>query len=294
MDMDYTKTKLNTIINIDGIYTVHYFEYTKDFAYSGEFHDFWEIVYSDRQSLYITAGAKEIKLEVGQMYIHKPNEFHNIRCDGERAANSFIISFDCDCPELMSIAGIIINCGATERKLIGSIVSEAMSSFSTPLGLPHTRIMEKSNAGDFGSEQLIRIYLEQLLILLIRSNRQEVPVKRSETPHLLVEVCDYLEKNVDKPFCFNDVLSHFQISASVLKKMFREGMDFGVMEFFTRLKIDAAKQMIREGNYNFTEISSKLCFNTSQYFTTVFKRVSGMTPSEYAQSVKLNLINKDV
>ena len=62
------------------------------------------------------------------------------------------------------------------------------------------------------------------------------------------------------------------------------------MEYFTRLKVDAAKSMIRENEYNFTEISTALGFNNSQYFTTVFRRVSGMTPSEYANSVKSKFI----
>ena len=48
--------------------------------------------------------------------------------------------------------------------------------------------------------------------------------------------------------------------------------------------VDAAKELIREGDQNFTEIAASLCFGSSQYFTTVFKRVSGMTPTEYRAS----------
>ena len=62
-------------------------------------------------------------------------------------------------------------------------------------------------------------------------------------------------------------------------------MGYGVMEHFNRLKIDAAKAMIRESGLNFTEIADRLAFNNSQYFTTVFRRISSMTPSEYAASV---------
>ncbi len=284
--MEYTKTKLSTALSVDGIYTVHYFEYTKDFAYSGEIHNFWELVYADKKRLLITAGSKEIELEAGQMYLHKPNEFHNIRCDGERAANSVIISFDCDCPELMSIAGIIITCGTNEMRLVGNIIKEAGSAFSTPLGVPYISVMEKNDMSEFGCEQLIRLYLEQLLILLVRGNRRVYTAAKNENDCLLVEICDYLEKNVEKRLHFADILKKFNISASVLKRIFREQMDCGVMEYFSRLKIDAAKQLIREQNYNFTEIAEHLSFNTSQYFTTVFRRVSGMTPSEYANSIK--------
>ena len=147
--MEYIRTELKRPLIIDGIYTIHYFEYTKDFAYSGEFHDFWEIVYADKKSVVITAGAQELTLTAGQMYIHKPNEFHKIRCDGMQAANSVILSFDCRCPELMSIAGAVISCTSEERRLMGLIISEAEDAFSTPLGTSYTKVLEKSETGNF-------------------------------------------------------------------------------------------------------------------------------------------------
>ena len=281
--MDYIKTTLDCPVVVDGIYTVHYFEYAKDFAYSGEVHDFWELVYADKKNLFITAGAQEIELQAGQMYLHKPNEFHNIRCDGKRAANSVIVSFDCHTPELMSVSGEVITLGEKERSLLGTVVKEASSAFSTPLGNPYTNIMELSESGGFGGQQMIRLCMEQLLIRLIRSNATISPVKVNKNNDLLAQITDFLSENVDEKLEFKDILKHFNLSSSVVKKIFRQQMGCGVMDYFTRLKIDRAKELIREENYTFTEISEKLGFNTSQYFTTVFKRVSGMTPSEYAK-----------
>lgn len=287
--MEYTRTELNKALIIDGIYTIHYFEYTKDFAYSGEFHDFWEIVYSDKKSVVITAGTNEMTLKAGQMYIHKPNEFHKIRCDGSNAANSVIISFDSGCRELLNIAGIVIDCSSEEKRLMGNIINEAVDAFSTPLGTQYTRVLEKSEKSSFGSEQMIENYLEQLLIRLIRrNNRQRTSAKNTGSEILLLKICEYLEANVDKPLTFTDIQSEFNASASVIKRLFHSNLNCGIMEHFLRLKIDAAKQMIRENEYNFTEIAEVLAFNTPQYFTTAFKRISGMTPSEYAKSVKSN------
>lgn len=290
--LEYIRTELQRPLIIDGIYTIHYFEYTKDFAYSGELHDFWEIVYADKKSVVITAGANELTLNAGQMYIHKPNEFHKIRCDGTQAANSVILSFDCSCSELMSIAGMVINCTADERKLMGHIISEAESAFVTPLGTPYTRELEKNENGEFGCEQMIQLYMEQLLIRLIRGNKRQVAQKISVNSTLLPKICEYLENNVEKHLSFPDIQKEFNISASVIKRLFRDNMNCGIMEHFSRLKVDAAKQMIRENEYNFTEISERLGFNTPQYFTTVFRRISGMSPSEYEKSVKLNFISR--
>ena len=282
--MKYTKAMLNNVLEINGVYSVHYFEYMKNFVFPGESHPFWEIVYADKKSLVITAGEQEIVLEPGHLFIHKPDEFHSIRCDS--AANSVIFSFDCDSKELMAISGRVITCGAEERQVLASIISEAAKVFATPLGDMKIYKLEKNESHEYGSQQLVRLYIEQLLIMLVRGQDKPVHVPRYESSRLLEQVCEYLESNIENRLRFDDVLKHFSTSASVIKKIFRDNMDCGIMEYFNRLKIEAAKQMIRDGNYNFTQIADRLSFNTSQYFTTVFRRVTGMNPSEYEDSVK--------
>ena len=51
----YIRTYLDNSLNVDGVYSVHYFEYMRDFVYRGETHPFWEIVYADKKSLVLTA-----------------------------------------------------------------------------------------------------------------------------------------------------------------------------------------------------------------------------------------------
>lgn len=283
--MKYKRVSLDDSLIIDGVYSVHYYEYMRDYVFRGESHPFWELVYADKKGLLLTAGDREIALESGQLFIHRPDEFHTLRCtDG--AANSVIFSFDSDCERLYDIAGQVIVCSAEERKILGNIIAEATMVFSTPLGEMSSSMLVKAPDAVYGGEQLIKTYMEQLLILLIRGKDQPVRVTRYENSKLLKQICEYLEKNVENKLLFEDVLHHFNVSASVVKKIFRENMDCGIMEYFNRLKVEAAKQMIREESYNFTEIADKLSFNSSQYFTTVFRRVTGMTPSEYEASVK--------
>ena len=50
--------------------------------------------------------------------------------------------------------------------------------------------------------------------------------------------------------------------------------------------MDLARQMIREHHYNFTQIADALGFSSIHYFSRQFKRITGMTPSEYASSIK--------
>ena len=52
------------------------------------------------------------------------------------------------------------------------------------------------------------------------------------------------------------------------------------------MKIDFAKQLIRENEMNFTQISDFLSYSSIHYFSRQFKKLSGMTPTEYATSIK--------
>ncbi len=287
---EYIATKLKQNVIVENIITVHYFEYTKNFAFSGEAHDFWEIVFADKGELYITAGSGEHLLRQGQMYIHRPMEFHNIRCDGKTASNSVIVTFSCAAPELFAIAGSVIRCGDDTRDLLAAIIAEAKKSFCGPLGDPYTPCLARRRDAAFGSEQLIQIYLELLLILLIRGREAagkitNLPKARGDDTRVN-EICAYLERSCEKDISFSDICTKFSLSASVVKKLFAEKLGCGAMEFFSNCKIERAKQLIREDSRNITEIAEALSYSSVYYFSRAFKKSTGMTPTEYAASVK--------
>jgi hypothetical protein len=100
-------------------------------------------------------------------------------------------------------------------------------------------------------------------------------------------VSKYLEDNIAKRLTLSDICRDNLVGRSYLQKIFREKTGGGAMEYFGTLKIDAAKRMIREGTHNFTEIAALLGYNSIHYFSRHFKKVTGMTPSEYASSVKI-------
>ena len=52
------------------------------------------------------------------------------------------------------------------------------------------------------------------------------------------------------------------------------------------MKIEFAKQLIREDQMNFTQISDFLGYSSIHYFSRQFKKITGMTPSEYSSSIK--------
>ena len=290
--MDYKKTVLKRDFTISDVISIHYFEYAVDFTFSGEIHDFWEFVYADKKELVITSDSNEIKLPQGCLYLHKPMEFHNVRGDGVNAPNSVIVGFSSACPALYDIAGRVLTCTDSEKALMAGVIEEAREAFSTPLGDPYTKELIRKKDSLFGSEDLIAARLEAIFISLIRRYSKNTAAatpdratRRRKEEERLATVCAYLQENVEKPLSSADLQKEFFISESSLQKLFQHKVGCGVMQYFQRMKIDRAKELIRERRLNFSEISEKLSFSSIHYFSRRFKAVTGMTPSEYAQSV---------
>ena len=68
--MTYVKTVLKKEIVIDSIITIHYFEYSKDFSFSGEAHNFWEFLYVDAGTVDVRSENKLYTLHAGDIIFH--------------------------------------------------------------------------------------------------------------------------------------------------------------------------------------------------------------------------------
>lgn len=294
--MNFTRTVLNDEFQIDSIITVHYFEFACDYIFEGETHNFWELVYVDKGELEIMADDKGFKLKQGEMIFHKPNEFHNLWANGKIAPNIIVISFECRSKAMKFFENKIVSTGDVVKNLLAQIIKEALEAFSTPLNVSSTTSLEKKTESLFGAEQLIKIYLQQLLIYLVRRSTNILPHDRlsssvRERTHndMTNKIISYLEDNLRHNITFNDVCQYSSLSPTTLKAMFKELTGTGVMEYYKSLKVEEAKKLIREGKFNFTEIAEILGYSSIHYLSRQFKNATGMSPSEYASSVKAKI-----
>ncbi len=288
--MSFTKIELENCITIDCLYTVHYFEYTSNFYFPGESHDFWELVYVDKGSVNICMDEKEITLKKGDIAFHKPNEFHKVSTYGLTAPNLAVISFDCHSPLMEFFQCQVFKISQKERAILADILVESRKLLSSPLNDPYLNSMVKNENIPLGTEQLIKTYLEQFLILLLRRyhNTQAMANLPSapNTAAVFKRVTEYMEDNIDKRLTIQQICWDNMIGRTKLQKIFHTESGMGIIDYFSKLKINAAKHMIRDGKLNFSQISEQLGYSSIHYFSRQFKKISGMSPSEYASSVK--------
>ena len=71
-----------------------------------------------------------------------------------------------------------------------------------------------------------------------------------------------------------------------VQALFHKNLQISPGEYIRRIKLQESKQMIRENNLNFTEIAAQLHYSTVHHFSRQFKEKFGITPTEYAKSVR--------
>ena len=288
--MSYIGLTLEDSLRIDELFTIHYFEYTGQFHFTGESHDFWEFVCVDKGSVKICMDETELTLHKGEIAFHEPNEFHNVSTYSQIAPNLVVISFKCCSPLMEFFKKKVLKIDEKERSLLAKILVEAQNLFDTPLNDPYTVEMKKKHNTPIGSEQLIRMHLECFLLNLIRryssvEHEIQLPVTKSSTD-IFRRVSEYMEDNLSAKLSIETICRDNMIGRTQLQNVFQKESGMGVIEYFSKLKIQSAKHMIRIGSLNFTQISEQLGYTSIHYFSRQFKKLTGMTPSEYASSVK--------
>ncbi len=293
----FTVLKLDAPIDIAEIVTMHYFKYSKDFHFAGEKHDFWEIAYVDQGEVGVVAEKQGLILRQGEAIFHKPNEYHNIWANN-RFANVIILSFVCTSPAMSFFEKKIMPFNDEQKGILAKILATGERYFEEPLDdVYQTKLTPLRGSIPFGCGQIIKNYMELLFISLIQENsvqhrakRATGTAKRQGENKVVDVVIQYLEDNIYNQISLEDVLREICFSKSYITKLFRDYNGVSIMSHYMDMKIEEAKKLLSGYELSFTEVSEKLGFSSIHHFSSMFKKKTHMTPSEYRKTVEARAI----
>lgn len=283
----YFKHKLENLINVSKIVTIHYFEFEKNFKTKGETHDFWEIVYAEKESIICSADGVEIPLTQGEILFHKPSEFHTLAANGKTAPNVFILSFVCKSDAIRFFENKKFRLDAALARFIYFILEEGKKTFNIPYSDPNLKKMKLLSHPTLGGEQLIKNYLEIFLINLLRLQTEtehgnETFLPRKELSGKPVnDAIRVLQDGLYSALTIDEICAKTAYGRAYLFRVFKAKTGKTIMEYYLGLKIERAKQLLRENELSVKEIAETLAFNEPNYFTKTFKRITGLTPTAY-------------
>ena len=130
------------------------------------------------------------------------------------------------------------------------------------------------------TDTLTNIYIQELATLICRYMIEYKPSSANED---IQSISKYIRSNYMKDITLRFLSHDFSISESHLSRRFKEVSGIGINEYLTYVRIMNAEKLLRSKKMPITEIAAACGFNDSNYFSTVFKRIKGITPLKFSK-----------
>ena len=265
--------RMDRRLRVGGIYTFYYQEREQGFLFPGEAHPMPELTYVDQGELHSVADGQDILLKQGDIAVFGPDQWHMHYADIGVAPGYITITFD--------LEGVDVT----------PLLNRKFAAPQPLVALLKQMLREQERMDEYSNDVLIA-QLTQVMVLLLREAAAPTGTKlqTSNAVHSENEIIrqsqQYVSAHIREKLSVPLVAKQVDVSPSYLTALFHKNLQISPGEYIRRSKLQESKQMIRENEMNFTEIAAALQYSTVHHFSRQFKEKFGITPTEYAKSVR--------
>jgi len=106
---------------------------------------------------------------------------------------------------------------------------------------------------------------------------------KDHTHYLIKKAYEYIDDNFSRDISLTEISEELDISSYYFSKLFKEETGEGFVEYLTKRRIDKAKDMLKDPEKSIKEICSECGYADPNYFSRIFKKSTGMTPTDYKE-----------
>lgn len=135
-------------------------------------------------------------------------------------------------------------------------------------------------------QELLAMLLRHILILI---HRQMNNVKKADSGFMTEEIdlaVSYFNEYYNTEICIEEYAASRHMSTSWFIRNFRKYTGFTPMQYILEIRISNAESLLEATEYNITEISRIVGYENPLYFSRLFKKSKGLSPSEYRKRIK--------
>ncbi len=236
----------------------------KDYFISRDRSDYHVIEFVAEGKGYLSINGKEYALEQGDVYLLPPERSHRYRADSEQPFRKLWCNFYSD-----TFAKI-----QTDYRLDGIYVFHAPECEEDFM-----RLVEIAALGNCVNDdewaRVASVLMNILNKLALKSYRPE----RSAV--LASHAKEILDNSLFDNITVDELSKRLFVSKTVLTREFRNMYGMSPYHYYLNKKLSQAKLMLHNSNLSVKEISDTLCFADEHYFSGLFKRKVGVSPSDF-------------
>lgn len=273
---------LEPVLRIGTFNTCSLFRAAHPYDFHREFHPFWEMVYVTEGTLRIACQERVYTMKQGDLVLHRPMELHRLWSVEGCAFQVLVVGFCASGSLLSQLKSTAFVLTDQQQSAMDALIRRLQQTFpNEPQFLRYVEVDPEAYAPQL---QMFANDLEIFLISLLHQCGlpQAKPQSRSQSAQLYGRIVEELNGSPDGWITARQIASQLHCSESQVKQTFARYSDIGIHKYLLKLKIAAAMQLLRQG-CSVNEVSHRLGFSNQNYFSTAFKRETGMPPSRYAR-----------
>ena len=280
--------KVREKIHITEMYSLFEAEYESGFSFAGESHDFWECVYVISGSLRVSSNRRIYEMTAGNLIFHKPLEIHKFDVTSTSTTSLLIFSFSMksDISDFFKNKMFLLD--STQKSYINDF-TDYLRKDNTGINSHNKNYISLFEQSDSYSQMVVS-YIYRIFLSLCERNIASV-ISESPDAAVFSQAVKFMNGHLEEELSVNDIACYCSVSISLLKRTFLKYSGMGVHKYFLKMKINTAASLLENGN-SVSETAEMLGFSSQPYFSYVFKRETGISPSVYRHSTEQEFIDR--
>ena len=136
---------------------------------------------------------------------------------------------------------------------------------------------------EFGSKEEIKSFFILFVNSLMNVVREYLPVQNNT---LIKDACEYVLSHIDQEITLARMADHLNISKNYFCSLFKQETGINFLEYVTKVKMEWAKLLLKEGTYKTYKVSEMLGYREASYFSRLFRKYTGFSPAEYKKQMQ--------
>lgn len=136
-----------------------------------------------------------------------------------------------------------------------------------------------------GYQELLEMYLRQILLLIVRSREEHKPTVSSFIQGEMELARRYFTEHYNEEINIEDYARSRGMSISWFLRNFKQLTAKSPMQYILAIRINNAVSLLEGTNYNINEISSVVGYDNPLYFSRIFKKQKGVSPTDYRKNL---------
>lgn len=256
-------------------------------------HEFWEIVIVTRGSGLMGFGTKELPIKVGDVFVIARDQEHAYR--ETHSLDIINIAFD---PAYIGSVHPVLEDWMSKDALFA--VGPRWKSGETPGECLHLGSIEFARALDLvqrlegemeSATPEARVasfaYFLLLITLLRRHCLPWEPAGGTAPDTRIGRAVEFIENHFAKPITIDDIAASGHVSRRHFFRLFEQETGVAPMEYLKKVRLQKAAAMLLTTNANVTEVAFACGFNDSNYFSSLYHKEFGISPSRFKRDGRL-------